>query len=110
MRHRFNCHHYSALKLNDLFQFFSDFFYCLFFSFSQRDAREKNSVHCSIGLSLSQSVSQIEMFRNVCVCLCTSSTHSVYIKKFKTSITSMNPKRNFVFLLFTLKTPTAVDT
>lgn len=34
----------------------------------------------------------------------------VCIKKFKTSIKSTKPKRNFVFLLFTLKISTAVDT
>lgn len=63
MRHRFNCHYYYALKLNDLFQFFSEFF--IYFSLSpnsQRDAREKN---CSIGLSLNL-VSQTKMIGNVC--------------------------------------------
>lgn len=63
MRHRFNCHYYSALKLNDLFQFFLMVFF-LFFSFSQRDAREKN--YSLFSWPPPQSVSQIEMIGNVC--------------------------------------------
>lgn len=46
-------------------------------------------------------VSVSQSNRNDWECVC--------IKKFKTSIKSMKPKRNFVLSLFTLKTPTAVD-
>lgn len=86
----------SNLKglFSDLFQIFSDHFF-----FSQLSTRCTQRKLFTVQFA---SVLASQSNRNDWKCVC--------IKISKMSIKSMKPKRNFVFLLFTQRTSTAVDT